>query len=887
MPPRLFSPDPLIGDVIEGFRIKRVRGTDFRTGWVYYSAQNPLTGSWASVIILRPEGAALRGLAKGLRFPPPSESEQSIGIHRGYLYILRKEPKGRSLGELLDSKRPPSAPRVVGIVSKTMDHVVSNRRGGIRGTGLSEHDIFVGEGVTIAEPVVLRKGGDPIPPSWLRRSAPPWAKNATDPRLIAFDALDILTHGITRQRRSLAKLTPKFRTQVLTAALDEAGISPSSPARINLESVLGGLERRPSEDLLEQMGRQMRRLAVEAGALRGPRAARPLPRPETTAGERVGPEGPRFVNLSFRSEKDRAVAPARPLVAGRSYQLRVSIGSLSSDSVVENAAANPVPVHLLPQSDHGHWLKVAAVSKRFEVSTAARWLFLPKTGPAFVCPCQVNAPHRCAEKHRLHYIDFPVTAPREIGTAHVRVTIYFETSVVQSLLVTAEIVRTPRAKGSNTALIDYNLSNGLTDLDAVRPRALGIVMNDDDDGSHLIVFNGAPNDVVPLHVTEGQLTSALTVMRTVMRKIHIDDRGQGEQKANRYDATNRKPHEEFLADLQELALRGWELWNTLWGRLINVWKRNRDSFVGSSDIIHVARKKNSVSVFPWAIVYDIPIEVGAPEKNRLCRLLEKDEWRKFQTSQDAARRCPFEKEHRANVICPYGFWGYRYGIENPPSLEVGQARKQFIPADPQPLDLVLALSDDLDPGLQRAHVQALAALRPMFTIHECRSRDQIKQGLGLRDLEVAYFYCHGLDVPLPGGAGVTPRLGVGRKQAIDPPDLTTWLMEWPNDHWQSSAPLVFINGCHTADTTPQTLVNFVDTFSASLAAAGVIGTEITLHQQVANEVGLTFLDAFRGGAGAVEALHRARIGLLRKGNLLGLVYTAYCCADLRLGSSAS
>jgi hypothetical protein len=80
-------------------------------------------------------------------------------------------------------------------------------------------------------------------------------------------------------------------------------------------------------------------------------------------------------------------------------------------------------------------------------------------------------------------------------------------------------------------------------------------------------------------------------------------------------------------------------------------------------------------------------------------------------------------------------------------------------------------------------------------------------------------------------------------------------------------------------------VNFVDTFSASLRAAGVIGTEITLHQLIANEVAELFLDAFQRGKPVGQALQEARTGLLRKGNLLGLVYTAYCSAELKFSAS--
>ena len=158
----------------------------------------------------------------------------------------------------------------------------------------------------------------------------------------------------------------------------------------------------------------------------------------------------------------------------------------------------------------------------------------------------------------------------------------------------------------------------------------------------------------------------------------------------------------------------------------------------------------------------------------------------------------------------------------------------------------------------------------------------------MSELELAYFYCHGLTTELPGGAGVTPTLGVGTQEVIHPSDLVTWqLGGWPKDHWKTTAPLVFINGCHTADTTPQTLVNFVDTFSSSLRAAGVIGTEITLHQLVANEMGKNFLDAFQHGNSVGQSLHQARTTLLRKGNLLGLVYTAYCSADLKLSASVA
>jgi hypothetical protein len=97
--------------------------------------------------------------------------------------------------------------------------------------------------------------------------------------------------------------------------------------------------------------------------------------------------------------------------------------------------------------------------------------------------------------------------------------------------------------------------------------------------------------------------------------------------------------------------------------------------------------------------------------------------------------------------------------------------------------------------------------------------------------------------------------------------------------------LVFINGCHTAEITPRTLVQFVDAF-AGVFAAGVIGTEIAVHQQVAGEAAEEFWRRLQAGASVGEALRGMRVHLLRKNNLIGLAYTAYCSADLRLVGAA-
>jgi hypothetical protein len=100
--------------------------------------------------------------------------------------------------------------------------------------------------------------------------------------------------------------------------------------------------------------------------------------------------------------------------------------------------------------------------------------------------------------------------------------------------------------------------------------------------------------------------------------------------------------------------------------------------------------------------------------------------------------------------------------------------------------------------------------------------------------------------------------------------------------WGETRPLVFINGCHTVELSPDALVGFVDTLIQA-KASGVIGTEVTITQGLADEAAELFWSYFlKEGTSAGQAIRRMRCDFLSKGNLMGLAYTPYCSADLRL-----
>jgi hypothetical protein len=93
---------------------------------------------------------------------------------------------------------------------------------------------------------------------------------------------------------------------------------------------------------------------------------------------------------------------------------------------------------------------------------------------------------------------------------------------------------------------------------------------------------------------------------------------------------------------------------------------------------------------------------------------------------------------------------------------------------------------------------------------------------------------------------------------------------------------VFLNGCFTAGFRPDALSPFISRLVEDRAASGVIGTEITVFEPFAAELALLFLARFLAGQSAGDALLEARRILLARRNPLGLVYTLYAAADLRL-----
>jgi hypothetical protein len=155
--------------------------------------------------------------------------------------------------------------------------------------------------------------------------------------------------------------------------------------------------------------------------------------------------------------------------------------------------------------------------------------------------------------------------------------------------------------------------------------------------------------------------------------------------------------------------------------------------------------------------------------------------------------------------------------------------------------------------------------------------------LAEESMDIAYLYCHGGYHKLAANALPTPVLRFGTSM-VDPVEVANWRRSgfWLRPHWGYRKPLVVLNGCHTTELTTATLSSFVDVFTNRAGASGVIGTEVTVEQGMAGWVAEQLLQLLVDGTSAGDALRIVRWRMINRGNVMGLAYTLYCVAGLRL-----
>lgn len=605
----------------------------------------------------------------------------------------------------------------------------------------------------------------------------------------------------------------------------------------------------------------------------------------TETAQPAQPAEPRYANLNFVDGLDRArvVAADHSLAAGKEYLLRANIGAKLAESIVTNATRYPFPAQNLPPSDEGWWLDVRVDSRQFVIPAGTARMFLPKNGASWVCGCPADQPHACQPADRQPFVYLPAVSPAETGSAQLDLLIYYHNNLVQSQLVTAAISQAEERGAGHHATIQFSLDARLQNL-ALPARDLNILTTRSSKGARRVIVNGAEADIA-LDLNDDQTRVTLEDARQALRDAHFEEwKSAGSNvinRRNKYDPeTLGKSRDEFIQDLTRLANVG----QALWGLLLQSYPPETWKDLQQPRTIQVCRINGSSFLFPWAMIYDIPLDPGGDPK--LCPLLEKDAWAAFAKSLESShpRACPHAAAHYqpggGNTLCPFGFWGFKHFIEVPPSVPKGGTLKTVIIRGNSPPQIVVGRSTRLDANLTKKHLQALQDMN--LSVTDCTGIDAVRDALKTQ-MELVYFYCHGKwDTKSPRRK---PYLEVGQADAILPDHILYWRREdWGANHWAATAPLVMINGCHTLEITPESLLNFVDSFTTA-QASGVIGTEITIEQNIASEVGRLFLGSFRAGSSVGEAMQAMRLSLLARNNLMGLNYIAYCSTDLALEKS--
>lgn len=567
----------------------------------------------------------------------------------------------------------------------------------------------------------------------------------------------------------------------------------------------------------------------------------------------------RVVNVWF-DDGEQTVPAVHALASGTEYRLLVNIGVPSSSSVVDDPLGLPEE-DLAPYYELGGLpLRVTLFSTDFTCPSSEQLLVLPE-------PPAESEP-----------VAFPVVTPASAGDAWLRVAIYHENNLLQSLLVTAAVSHGESLdRRGQRAVVEWALSTSLRDLGRFGPKTVNILVNRTPRGTHLLDVVGTGFSQ-QLEIDPTEIGTKIKEARAALQWVSGNP-GRGEP--YRFDADNRGDRGAFREHMSGLAELGYDLYVDLVLSHGAEFERRMQELVARPAVIQVASMRSAKLVYPWAVVFDHPV---IPHRtNRLCP--------DFDASLAAAATgtaladhpcithgCPHRDD--TNVICPSGFWGFRHVIEQPLSSAESAARGRSPTADAvdtiavpagQPVEMLNGYSRDL-----RFHAEHRVEVQDIPGVRADADSDLLRIGYSLQrlDLDIVYFYCHG------GNRRGKAWLGLGGK----PPDelyasnLKAWNVQWPTRH-----PLVVINGCETVGISPDDLLPFTQMLAWS-RAAGVLGTEIAIPEILGRAVGRQFLERFVGGGRVGEVMRQIRFDLLAGYNPLGLAYTPYSLANLRISS---
>lgn len=621
----------------------------------------------------------------------------------------------------------------------------------------------------------------------------------------------------------------------------------------------------------------------------------------------------RHVNAAFFTDAGsgrlRKLAPASArLRAGELVHLGVQIGV--KDRLLATVGSTAL-IEELQRSPEGIWLEIGVTAYDFElIGEPVQPLWLPPTGATDLATFALRVPQ---------------STPNE-GVARVRFSIYCRNNVVQSFLVAARLdtpvtvaaANLARVLGVRAARIAALGHPGYVTRLEYRARAIDAAEAGGERALSIVANDNAGQKVLTLKGDElFQVTSNANIEDTVrdMRDA-LDRASRNKRQEYRYifrNELNRGNPDELLDALWDVALAGWQLFDTLVPGQTD--KQDVLDRLDGGLGVHAAHI-DITNVIPWALVYDRPVsdrQLLADPLNPAAPLrpVTRALCRAALPSLDGSAKCggvgcllhPAENQRRQaqgeplvceeTVICPQRFWGFRVPIEVPVQQVQGvggqvppSIRTQI--ASAKPLVFVAALNPNLDrrllgdaeDGTHGRNLRDLVARASARYVPPPRDdRGAVIDLLATEQPDVVYLYCHGVTgAKAASGRRIGDSLDFGRGHDGVVTDLVE-SSDLNGKDW-THGPLVFLNGCSTVGFKSYAPSTFIKKFIQGRKASAVIGTEVTVWEALAREFAETYFGAMLATRQPGQSLLIARRALMAKDNPLGLVYTLYGSIDL-------